>query len=270
MELGIYKMDQGGLGNFEVLAETIFVASMSEPGGATLCSEIHPSRARVLPKMHTPQSGLTVRSLSHHLGYCPGSDMHPNWYSLAARRRLHCLNLMLVPWPMIVEPSQFQPTSKRRVTDEVEDGGYGLFTFRPDAGPTVERVRALLLDAERRLGPIDGIVFPELAMSETEFGNIAAEFATPDRFVISGVGVPGGVTAGRNEALFEIVNDQLTDPLGQPVHIRIPKRSITDGSSTSRRLCNMGSEPPCIHWRAGGNISSSVNGRYRSWRCDLG
>ena len=34
--------------------------------GSSLCSNrIHPSAARVLPKMHTPLSGLTVRSFSH-------------------------------------------------------------------------------------------------------------------------------------------------------------------------------------------------------------
>ncbi len=229
VELGIYKMDphlrhQGGLGNFKFLAETIFVNSMSGPEGATLCSGIHPSRARVLPKMHTPQSGLTIRSLSHHLGYCPGSDMHPNWYSLASRKKLHSLNLLLVPWPMIVEPSQFLATRKRRVSDEVLDGGYGLFTFRPDSGPTVEHVGALLAQAEQQVGPIDGIVFPELAMSSEEFQRIAEKCATPDRFVISGVGEPGGATAGRNEALLEIVNDELTDPLGDFVHIRIPQK----------------------------------------------
>ncbi|HEY4358474.1 MAG TPA: hypothetical protein VGN16_22190 [Acidobacteriaceae bacterium] len=178
VEIGIYKIDsrlrdRGGLGTFRFQAESLFVSSMSGIDGATLCKDIHPSRARVLPKMHTPQSGLTIRSMSHHLGYCPGSDMRPNWYSLASTQSSHSFNLLIVPWPKVVDPSQFALSKQRGVSDEVGAGGYGLFTFHLKSGPTTEFVRSLLHEATLRVGHIDGIVFPELAMSETEFNKIA-------------------------------------------------------------------------------------------------
>lgn len=47
----------------------------SSRGAATLCRDIHPSKLAVLPKLHTPQSGLTVRSLSHHLALWPAGTV---------------------------------------------------------------------------------------------------------------------------------------------------------------------------------------------------
>jgi hypothetical protein len=216
VELGIYKIDSrrregGGLGAFRFEAEKLFVNSMSGPEGATLCKDIHPSRARVLPKMHTPQSGLTIRSLSHHLGYCPGSDMRPSWFSLASDKTSHSFNLLVIPWPKIVDPSQFVASKKRGLSDEVREGGYGLFTFQLKKGPTVDYIRCLLSEAEERVGHVDGIVFPELAMTEPEFGTIAKEFAMPDRFVVSGVGRAADNTAGVNTAILEVVDPQLRD-----------------------------------------------------------
>ena len=41
----------------------------------SLCLEIDPERVRVLPKQHTSQRGITVRSLSHHLALCPATEV---------------------------------------------------------------------------------------------------------------------------------------------------------------------------------------------------
>ena len=228
-DLGIYKLDPklrdaGGLGAFRFEAENLFVKSMSAAGGATLCKGIHASRARVLPKLHTPQSGLTIRSLSHHLGYCPGSDMRPNWLSLASSRPSHSFNLLIIPWPNVVEPSQFSASKKKGLSDEVKPGGYGLFTFHLKEGPSVEFVQSLLEEAEQRVGHVDGIVFPELAMSEAEFNAITKAVATTSRFVISGVGTMAGASAGTNVAILEVVDSRLKDKAGDHVHVQIPQK----------------------------------------------
>jgi hypothetical protein len=229
VELGIYKIDPqlragGGLEAFGFQAEYVLVKSMSSPSGATLCKDIDPSRARVLPKMHTPQSGLTIRSLSHHLGYCPGSDMRPKWAGLAPRERSHSLNLLLVPWPKVVQPAQFIATRKRNVSDEVGHGGYGLFTYQPSAGPAVADVANLLRNAEERVGQVNGIIFPELAMSESEFDQISLQFATPDRFIVAGVGERGGDSAGTNSAYWDLIDPNIQDKDGESVRYRITQK----------------------------------------------
>ncbi|MFX8860269.1 hypothetical protein ABTM70_19055, partial [Acinetobacter baumannii] len=43
--------------------------------GNTLCEVIHPTRLRVLPKSRTPGSGLSLRSLTHHIALCPPVDV---------------------------------------------------------------------------------------------------------------------------------------------------------------------------------------------------
>ncbi len=53
--------------------------------GSTLCRYIHPSAGRVLPKMHTAQSGLTIRSFSHHLAFCETDEVQPSWLSIPRR-----------------------------------------------------------------------------------------------------------------------------------------------------------------------------------------
>jgi len=224
--VGIDKIDLqlrvgGGLAPFRFKAEGILVESMSSPGGATLCKGIDPSRPRVLPKMHTPQSGLTIRSLSHHLGYCPGSDMRPKWASLAPRERSHALNLLLIPWPEVVDPAQFVATRSRGLTDEVRRGGYGLFAFRPSPGPSKSQVAALLRNAERTVGHINGIIFPELSMSEPEFDQISEEFARPDRFVVSGISKSSDDSAGLNSAYWDLIDPRIKDENNESVRYRI-------------------------------------------------
>jgi hypothetical protein len=227
--LGIQNLDpklrsRGGLEDFRYEAESLFVKSMTQTtGGATLCKRIHPSRARVLPKMHTPQSGLTIRSLSHHLGYCPGSDMRPYWWSMSAKKS-HSFNLLIVPWPKVVEPSQFRASKKKGLTDEVKPGGYGLFTFNLKSGPDVDYVRRLLAEAEERVGHIDGIVFPELAMSKEEYEALTHEIADVDRFIVSGVGASAGATAGQNVAILDVVSNVLKDKIGDYVRVQIRQK----------------------------------------------
>jgi len=156
--------------------------------GSTLCRTIHPSRARVLPKMHTPQNGLTIRSLSHHLAYCRGGDVIPHWLSLGADTQHHALNLLLVPWPYRVSPSQFKESKRVNLTDEIGKGGYGLFTFSSERGPTTRHIKRLIDVAHKNIGRIDGLIFPELSMSTPEFQKLAKSVMPKSGFLVAGTG----------------------------------------------------------------------------------
>src|SRR5262245_25047402 len=60
---------------FEDIA-TLRLAGLDQPGVSTLCTRtIDASKVRVLPKLHTPPTGLTIRSLSHHLAWIPVRDV---------------------------------------------------------------------------------------------------------------------------------------------------------------------------------------------------
>lgn len=157
---------------------------------STLCQRVHPSRARVLPKLHTPQNGLTIRSLSHHLAFIAGGEIRPYWYTYS-RSQGHCLNLLIVPWPETVKPSQFSSAHPKRgnllnMADE-----FGFFTFLPDMKSRVTpRLLSLLKKGKALVGNIDGVVLPELALTEAEFDRASNSILPQGTFLISGVSRP--------------------------------------------------------------------------------
>jgi len=133
---------------------------------------------RVLPKMRTPQSGLSMGSFSHHLCVVR-SEVDVRWIlgpdKLSGRVTDDGrLRLLVVPWPFSVEPSDFVPV--REVSHPIQmDETFDFFTFDPEHGEV-----ALELDATRRLldtvcgavrtankscGSVHGIVLPECSIS---------------------------------------------------------------------------------------------------------
>lgn len=174
--------------------------------GSTLCRRIHPSKARVLPKCHTAQTGLTIRSFSHFLALVTSTEVSPEWYSYCAETGEHALNLLLVPWPITVSPSQFRATAIRKITDEVERGGYGQFTFDIRGRPPLGVMKRLLRLAEKNIGKIDGVVLPELALSPNSVDQISRALVREDRFLITGVGEPASAKhPGDNHIRFDVM-----------------------------------------------------------------
>jgi hypothetical protein len=166
--------------------------------------------------------------------------MRPNWCSLSSSRKSHSFNLLIIPWPSVVEPSQFSASKKKGLSDEVKPGGYGLFTFHVKQGPSVDYVRSLLSEAEQRVGHVDGVVFPELAMDETEFNKITRAIATTSRFVVSGVGTAAQISAGTNVAILEVVDPLLKDKAGDQVHVQIPPKKASSLEARKNQITQYG------------------------------
>lgn len=176
------------------------------PEGSTMCKEIDSARARVLPKMHTPQNGMTIRSLSHYVAYCPANDLRPEWYSFGTDTQEHALNLLIIPWPPRISPSQFSANRKVLLSDSVQRGAYGLFTFQAASGPPIRLMKRIIKLAERQVGRIDGIILPELALSSSEYRALAKEFVTDRRFLVAGVGKPASKKqCGTNSVKMDVV-----------------------------------------------------------------
>jgi hypothetical protein len=196
---------------------------------ATLCNGIHGSKIAVLPKSHTPQTGFTLRSLSHNLALCPGSEMRPVWRSVPIGISTR-LNLLIIPWPAEVKPGAFRTLA---LPWHGVPAKYGYFTYTPGRAavrmPPARFVRSLVEKASVRYR-IDGVVFPELSLTRTEYDNVRALIApTPVagkpavRFLLGGVGEPslGGVL-GKNELRFDLVlnNGTKVDSFVQRKHHR--------------------------------------------------
>jgi hypothetical protein len=192
--------------------------------GSSVCDEVHPSRARVLPKMHTPRSGLTIRSLSFYLSLCSIEGVWPEWILLASVPERESMNLLLIPWPFRVVPSQFESAeSVRGEMRNMPDDQFGFFTFhlRKDTGKVgaIEVVKALYMTALGEMGQIDGVILPELALSEEEHDAIREFVMAQDAFLVSGVGEASkpSMAHGVNRVCFDIPHEE---PLSQHKHHR--------------------------------------------------
>ena len=155
-------------------------------------------RIQVLPKIHTPQRGLTIRSLSHNLGLCQPRDVHVGWRSWIAAPRLKTrgnLNLLVLPWPRKIEPSSFSASPNRDLPDRF---GYFDFTRKSDPDDFSKELKGAIRGAEKFCAKIDGIIFPELGLTVEEH-EIAKRIASnKGAFLIGGVGKHEGLKEPTN------------------------------------------------------------------------
>jgi hypothetical protein len=96
-------------------------------------------RAQVMPKLLTPSVGMTLRSFSNYLTVRRASEVEGNWYLLPAERtHFDRFNLLLIPWPKVIYPTDFRPVaSKLNVTER--ENGTGQFEFSSGAFHTPQK-----------------------------------------------------------------------------------------------------------------------------------
>jgi hypothetical protein len=183
----------------DILAGDVFLSTAEAHLMAfgTVCSEVDQTRLRTLPRMHTPQSGLTDRSLSLYLSLVDSCEVTPEWLSSPFIQK-ESFNLLLVPWPFEVLVKQF-----RDVTDSAESllpDEFGFFTYDVESDPDpVDIVKSLYEEAARKLGRVDGVVFPETALTIEQFRAIRVDLPQ-DCFLVAGVGHgASGRARGANE-----------------------------------------------------------------------
>ena len=153
---------------------------------ASACCDIDPAILRVLPRMHTPQNGLTDRSLSLYLSLCDASQVAPQWLSTPFLGH-NSINLLLIPRPNEVLVSQFRDVTDSATAELPEDFGFFTYDLLGYDEDFIGRVEALYGEAKRKLGRIDGVVLPELAITDRQFRDLRSKLPT-DCFLVAGVG----------------------------------------------------------------------------------
>lgn len=156
--------------------------------GSTLCKRIHPERARVLPKTHTPRSGFTLRSMSHHLCYIEAGEGRPLWYTIPSGPvDVSRLNILLVPWPFEISGNQFRESATH--------GGDGnkrsaSFDFDPEetCGILAMKISRLCAAAERQCGKVDVVILPELAVAPCDYRLLRRWLLSRGITLVAGIG----------------------------------------------------------------------------------
>jgi hypothetical protein len=214
--------------------------------GSSLCKEIHPSRARVLPKTHTPPSGLTLRSLSHHLSYIEADEGRPLWYTVpGGPHDVNNINVLLVPWPHQIQNGQFRDVTERR-------GGtlatrHRLFDFEPEdtGGLLAEEICRLCQIARQHAGSIDVVIFPELALNTSDYSLIRQVLLSQSITLIAGLGGASNEGLRENRICLDIPIG-----VGHAVHLRQrkhhPWRLDHSQIQQYKMFCDL--DPTAVYW----------------------
>ncbi len=125
----------------------------------------------VYPKMRTPQSGMTIRSLSFHLTFHT-TEIEVMWRTIPwPDNHEQSINLLLVPHPYTVSTDHFEkfPDKFHRVQY------FGAKTSGFDRS-LINGVVDLFIKKSAEIGQIHFLVFPEMALSEEEYNYLLLRF----------------------------------------------------------------------------------------------
>jgi hypothetical protein len=183
--VGVGIPDQGQSGWFDAAAELL----LSTQGN--LCRLLPQDTIRVLPKLHTPQSGLNIRSLSHHLAICSANEVRAEWtvspISSKADSPSMKMKILLAPWPLRMGPDVY----KESTVVSKNPNKFGYFDYAPSNASKGESISIWLrkrLDSADNMGhQLDLVVFPECAMTLKEWRDVSSLCAARGIALVSGV-----------------------------------------------------------------------------------
>jgi hypothetical protein len=129
---------------------------------------------RVLPKIHTPPNGSSVRSLSRYAAvHVPGVEAR--WYKVPGTRpgtSLMTSTALLLPWPLRVRESDFRPVPGP--LPELAGQPFGFFEFAPSERLDLDLVDRMLVAALDEVDTVNAVIMPESAVDAGEIDGLEA------------------------------------------------------------------------------------------------
>lgn len=242
--------------------EGIGIPAMNEPDdfekharerlrtASTLCELVDRSRASVLPKLHTPQSGMTLRSLSHNLALYDATDLKPSWDIVPMTTEALGLNLLLIPWPKVVTPGQFRECHPAAGNLLNMPGNFKFFHYDLDSSPKglADRAYATYKKAEGVVGRIDGVVFPELSIEAGHYVALRDKILELKSFLVCGVGKTTS-TAEEGEGLNRVYT---AVPVSQETYVELRQNKHHRWRLDKNQIIQYGLgarlDPSCSWW----------------------
>jgi hypothetical protein len=139
--------------------------------GTGSLGELSTEVIRVLPKLRTPQVGITLRSLSHNLSVHQGEvDVFWLHSRTLCKDEDQKLNLLFLPWPEEIPPTAFKPSSSAMC--RLDSGKFAGFKFDPEGDFPFNELEQLVQEAKKRVGQVHGLVLPECAVAKKDLGQL--------------------------------------------------------------------------------------------------
>src|SRR5579871_832530 len=131
---------------------------------------------RVLPKIHTPPNGSSVRTLSRYAAVTV-PDITARWHKAPARRPGtrppgQEVNFLLLPWPLRIQGSDFRPVAGP--LQKLAGDRFGFFEFAPAERLDLDLADRMLIAARDEAGHVDVVVLPESAAEHGEIDDLEA------------------------------------------------------------------------------------------------
>lgn len=161
---------------------------------AQLCStgslaRLPRDRGSILPKLRPPASGITLRSLSHHLAL-DRSEVDVRWAVVPSSARrggsADRLTLLLYPHPSVIHAGDFHPVAGPLTN--MDESHYGFYEFEPQEPFDPAEAVGLVERARPHVGAVDALVLPEGALDEAEVAPLQQALAAAGvPYLIAGV-----------------------------------------------------------------------------------
>ncbi|HSR86256.1 MAG TPA: hypothetical protein VLM11_18915 [Streptosporangiaceae bacterium] len=135
-------------------------------------ARVSPRFLRVLPKVCTPPTG---RAAFSRYACVQGPGIDARWRKVPARHRgtdvtSEYATMLLLPWPMQVRASDFQPV-EGSVARPAKDP-YGFFEFAPAERLDFDLLDRVLVAARQEVNSVDVVILPESAVDEDEISTL--------------------------------------------------------------------------------------------------
>ncbi len=133
----------------------------------------------MLPKVHTPPNGSSVRALSRYAAVTV-PDIAARWHKAPTRRpgthsHVEGINFLLLPWPLQIRGSDFRPVAGP--LQKLAGDSFGFFEFAPSEPLDLDLVDRMLIAARDEAEPVDVVVLPESAAEHGEIDDLEALLA---------------------------------------------------------------------------------------------
>jgi hypothetical protein len=123
----------------------------------------------VVPKVRTPPAGISLRSLSRYVCVPRGGvrvvwDKLPNPQAHVAPEAERRVNILLLPWPLTLQDSDFVPVESSVRRREQEP--YGFFRYEPAEALDLDVLERTVASAVEAAGSVEVVVLPEGSVAD--------------------------------------------------------------------------------------------------------